>query len=1549
MVTPADSNGRLFHDLAPWRASWDLFSVDPVSLSGNSFVFETNGGPFSAPLGGNGQIAGDSWQVARGASGWQISRHITPTGEEMVFPNVGGISADHTYSFVFAGRRLRGLEDNGSLAVGGEADYLGDPTGHFELTGLGTLGEERLAQGRYISPGGQHVIFSTGRSPGGSGWCDEYEEAICPVAKLEPNAPPAGTGAIYDRAADGPTHVVSLLPGNTTPGAGQEAFYQGVSADGSSVAFKVGPPTGSPEALLAYPFYIRVNNGAPGEKTLPLDSGATTFGGISVDGRYLYYLTGVNAAEKFTGDIHRFDTETGADKVVNASGDAEIVNVSADGTHLYFISPSQLDESEGTAGEPNLYVWSGGSPKFVETVDKADTEGTVALTNWASEVVRPKEQGDSGPGRDPSRTTPDGSVIVFESQAQLTPYDNASHTEIYRYDDSDEGTVCVSCNPSQEPATKDARLQSSDPTELQPSTLIHNLSADGNRAFFETPESLVPEDQNAVRDVYEWQQTLEGGEPALISSGSTAEYAVVPGAFVAPPPNLLMGASTDGRDVFFATVDPLLPGAPVGGAPMIYDARIDGGFPAPPLSPVPCLDEGCRPPSTPSPPLGNAASAGIESSGNVAPRKRKYRHRCRHRGRKARHCTKPKRRGWVGASANSLSNGEIASQSPTSTEAPVIAASDSRTKADTSPQVSAPVLSLAEPGFGIESVAADLSTEQAGNHPDFTTALTFKPFSALGGPRREDLGGPRMRDLVVDLPPGLYGNPSLVPRCQTGDFLGGECPIDSQVGVSRILLVNRENFSTFPLFNLAPVHPEAEVARFGLMVTKYPTFIDVSVDTAGDYGVTAAARNINAVEAVEAVETTIWGDPADPAHDKERMTIFEGYTCGTPCKAPGEERPTEGLGPVAFMTNPSACQEGEVSFTVTSYQLPGQIFGKSAPLPPIGGCEGLPFEPSLEAHPTSRAAGAPTGLDAVMKLPQSSDPEVLSTATMREARVTLPKGMTIASGAADGLAACSEEQVHFHQELEAQCPDASKLGTAEVSSPALPEPLQGAVYQRSPAPGHLFRFWLVSDALGLHVKLPAEIQADPATGQLTTVFSDLPQVPVSEVALHIFGGDRAPLKNPDSCGTYQTAYSFAPHSNDPAVTGDAQMTIDEGCGDRGFAPRLDGGVTDPRAGHFSPFVLDLIRDDREQDLASFEATLPDGELAKLKGVPLCLDAEAASGGCPADSAIGSLIAAAGPGPAPLWIPQPGKPQPAVYLAGPYKGAPYSVVAVVPAQAGPFDLGNVVSRSALRLDPETARATVATDPLPQILEGVPISYRRLHVLVDRPKFMLNPTDCSEQTIASRVVSTQGTVATPSARFQLDDCKALKFKPKLSLKLRGGTERSDYPALTSVFRARSRDANLGRISVALPHSEFLAQEHIQTICTRVQFAAEKCPQRSVYGKVKAWTPLLDKPLKGPVYLRSSDHPLPDLVLSLRGAVDLTIPGRIDSKHGRIRVSFEAVPDAPVSKVVLQMKGGAKGLLTNSTDICLRRHRATVAMSAQNGRILSARPVLEARCRK
>jgi hypothetical protein len=1547
MVTPADSNGRRFKDISPFNGSYDMFPVEPFSSVGDSLVFETEGSPLPAPPGGNGKTNGDAWQVDRRSGGWQVVRHVTPSAAELPIPHPGAISADHHFNFVFAERIPQHTGSNGSLAAEGEAEYLGDPSGHFELTGVGSLGVERLAEGRYISAGGKHVIFSTGTHPEESGWCEEYNEPpkyICPVAKLEPDAPPTGTGAIYDREADGPTHVVSLLPGDVTPAAGQNAIYQGISADGSTVAFIIGNT-----------LYVRVNNGAADATTEQVSAGPAPFGGISGDGRYLFYLNGVSeadrAAEKFRGDIHRFNTVTEEDEAVNLSDDAEIVNISADGSHVYFISPSQLNGAEGTVGQPNLYVWTGGSVSFVATVDPADTTEVSSLTKWTSRAVAPSAAKRLGPGRDTSRTTPNGTVIIFESRAQLTPYDNAGHIEIYRYDDEGETLECVSCSPSGTPALADAHLENA--AALEPTTVIHNLSVDGSRVFFETREPLLETDTDNVNDVYEWEESEETGSAiALISSGDSTEYAHVSALAPNPTvfPNVLMGISPDGNDVFFTSLEPLAPGAPVGGAPEIYDARVNGGFPPPPSPPPPCLGEACRPPIFPPPVLTPAASEGLQGAGNVMPAKnKKHHHRhsgCRARAGRHRHCVRPpsRRTPYSAAVSRAVPGGGPDVLGPLKGRAPDIPAMVTRAVA---PVLSGTVSSGIEPDFGIESVSAELSTAQAARHPDINTKFVLTRSKTAEIATEEAL--------LVDLPPGFYGNPSLVPGCKTGDFLGGECPIDSQIGVSRIQTWTGTEAGAVPLFNLEPVHPQSEIARFGVMASKFPTFIDISVDTAGDYGVTVAIHGLNSAESVKFAETTVWGDPADPSHDKERMTIAEGSACGTPCKAPGGERSTEELGPIAFLTNPSACQEGEVGFSVTAYPFPGQVFSKSAALEPITECEGLPFEPSFEAHPTSHKAGAPTGLNTVLKLPQSTDPSVPSTATMREAKVTLPEGMAIAAGAADGLAACSEEQVHFHEELDAQCPDASKLGVAKITSPALAEPLEGALYQRSPEPGHLFRLWLVSDQLGLHIKLPGEIHADPDTGQLTATFSDLPPVPVEEIELDVWGGPRAPLKNPDSCGTYQTSFAFTPHSDDPPVSGQTAMTIDEGCGPAGFSPQLGGGATSPVAGAFSPLVLDLTREDGEQNLAGFDVILPPGELAKLAGVPLCNEAQAASGACPADSKIGSVIAAAGPGPNPLWLPQPGKSPTAVYLAGPYKGAPYSAVSVVPAQAGPFDLGNVVVRSALEVDPTTGVATVKTGPLPQFVEGVPVIYRRLHVLIDRPNFTLNPTNCSQLAITADATSTQGALAHPSARFEVDGCASLSYSPKLKLSFKGSTKRSGDPAVKAVLTQPANQANTSGATVVLPSSEFIDQAHINNPCTRVQFAANACPKGSILGTAKAISPLLDQPLEGPVYFRSNggERELPDIVVDLHGPIHITLVGFIDSvqKKGteisRVRTRFQNVPDAPVSKFSISFYGGKRGLIENHVNLCQGKHRATVVFKAQNGRVRSMRPVLQTRC--
>jgi hypothetical protein len=376
----------------------------------------------------------------------------------------------------------------------------------------------------------------------------------------------------------------------------------------------------------------------------------------------------------------------------------------------------------------------------------------------------------------------------------------------------------------------------------------------------------------------------------------------------------------------------------------------------------------------------------------------------------------------------------------------------------------------------------------------------------------------------------------------------------------------------------------------------------------------------------------------------------------------------------------------------------------------------------------------------------------------------------------------------------------------------------------------------------------------------------LPQAPLREVKLLLKSGFRAPLITPDHCGTYLTHYEFVPWSGGPPVLGATPMQVTEGCDTDGFAPKLQAGSAQSRAGSFSPFTFTIERDDSEQNIADLRVALPRGLTASFVGIARCEGAAAVTGECPPDSRVGKVVAAVGVGPQPLWIPQAGKRPTAVYLSGPYKGAPLSIVAVVPKQAGPFDFGDEVVRTAIRVDPATAEVTAVADPLPQFVEGIPLFYKAINVELDRPHFSLNPTSCApEQTIAT-LISIGGAVASASAPYAATDCAKLGFGPRLALTLRGGTKRGAHPAFSAVFRPRAKDANTKSIVVTLPHSAFLDQAHIRTVCTRVQFAAgagngAECPAGSIYGRVTAYTPILDEPLEGPVFLRSSSHDLPD----------------------------------------------------------------------------------------
>jgi hypothetical protein len=888
--------------------------------------------------------------------------------------------------------------------------------------------------------------------------------------------------------------------------------------------------------------------------------------------------------------------------------------------------------------------------------------------------------------------------------------------------------------------------------------------------------------------------------------------------------------------------------------------------------------------------------------------------------------------------------------------------------------------------FGVTDAHGE-PTLQAGGHPDqATTSFTF---ASQANPHGQILPVEQPHDLTVNLPAGMVGNPTVTPTCTGGQLVSITCPDDSAVGIVTLETPAVGFCSTcgqppltFPIFNLEP--PPGVPAEFGFnALTTTVVHLVAHVRSQPEYGISITARNIPQALAYTGFTTTFWGVPADSSHDPIRgscMSFFGGASTGIcPSDVP-VVRP--------LLTNPTACSAA-LTATLSADSWPAQgIFATasasnengSGEAVGIGGCDQPEFAPEIEAHPTTNVADSPSGLDVKVHVPQNEDPEGTATAQLKNATLSFPAGMTINPASAAGLDACSPGQVglttpvgqsdaHFN-EVPVSCPTASKLGTVELDTPLLATPLHGAVYlatqNENPFNSLLALYIVVEDPLtGVIIKLAGHPVADPQTGQLTVSFDQDPQLPFEDLKVELFPGSRGALRTPMTCGKFTTTSDLTPWTSPEGEDKDPSsgFTIAQGAGSAAClnseaeapnTPTFSAGTTDPTAGAFSPFVLKLSRNDGTQPLKAIDATLPKGLLGRLAGIPYCPDsalaaaagksgkAEQASPSCPAASQVGTVAVGAGAGSTPLYV--GGK----AYLAGPYKGAPLSLAIVTPAVAGPFDLGDVVVRTALQVDPETTQIHAVSDPIPTILQGIPLDVRSIALTMDRPDFTLNPTSCQPTTVGGGATSIFNQTAALSSPFQVGGCGALGFKPKLTLDLEGGTKRSDYPALTATLKARKGDANIARAVVGLPHSEFLAQNHIRTVCTRVQFAANACPKGSVYGMARATSPLLDKPLSGPVYLRSSSNPLPDLVADLNGQIRVDLVGRIDSFKGGIRNSFEVVPDAPVSKFVLEMQGGGKGLLENSRNLCKSTDKATVELDGQNGKIDDFNPVVTNDCK-
>lgn len=871
------------------------------------------------------------------------------------------------------------------------------------------------------------------------------------------------------------------------------------------------------------------------------------------------------------------------------------------------------------------------------------------------------------------------------------------------------------------------------------------------------------------------------------------------------------------------------------------------------------------------------------------------------------------------------------------------------------------------------------------------------------------------KNVIVDLPPGFIGNPNPVPTCPDALFAkvdqfdpASACPASTAIGVAEIAAsfepaktveelyeTNKDTgLSPMPVYNLDP--PPGVASKFGFIVIKVPVTVEVKVNPNPPYNVIAEVTNISNLVQAFGSKLTLWGNPADESHDDER---------GVCARTVAPDLCPSGLAEVIpFLTLPANCKPMITTFKGDSWVHPGAFTAPesraavNAETPPGPGtptaCEELDFEPEIKAEPTTASAASASGLDFDLHMDNEGllEPEGRSEATIEKAAVTMPKGVTANTSVSLGLQACSpgDLQKETLQGFPGEgCPQASKIGEVEVETPILEGKLiKGQVYVATPFDNpfdSLLAAYVVirEPELGVFLKLPGKIETDPQTGQLVTKFgepgAELPQLPFSDFRFNLRGGPRAPLAMPRTCGTYEVKAELTPSSGQPAITKTSSFEVTSGPGgspcppaNPPLDPGFEAGSDNNKASAFSPFYMRLTRDDLDPDITRLGATLPQGVVAKIAGLGRCGDAEIAaakaktgkaelaSPSCPQSSEVGRLLAGTGYGDALNYV--PGK----LYLAGPYNGNPLSILAVVPAVSGPFDLGTVVTRVALDLDRSTAQAKIdpaASDPIPQILQGVPVGIRDLRIYVDRPGFTTTPTGCDVRAVTANVFGSVlatdlQSSASLSQRYQAADCANLSFKPKLRLRLKGGTKRTAHPALSATLTfpypsgPGGPGANVKRAVVTLPPSEFLDQAHISNPCTRVQYAVDACPAKAKLGVAKAFTPLLDNPLQGAIWFRSNggERELPDVVADLRGEgfkVDLV--GFIDQKRGGIRTTFATVPDVPVTKFTFNLFGGKRGLLVNSENLCRKPRKANYVFLAQNGKRLVTSPAVKTSCGK
>jgi hypothetical protein len=914
-------------------------------------------------------------------------------------------------------------------------------------------------------------------------------------------------------------------------------------------------------------------------------------------------------------------------------------------------------------------------------------------------------------------------------------------------------------------------------------------------------------------------------------------------------------------------------------------------------------------------------------------------------------------------------------------------------------------VSSAPVGFGVERFEQVPYNEdgsidtQAGSHPfQYTTTLGlnlgYKQEAKNRPPLPYLIAAPK--DFNFQLPPGLVGDPTIMPQCKLEQFQTGaegpsHCPSGTAVGVASVWLVFFDTEYQYPqpielvepVYNLVP--SPGEPARFGFVVAtglgaSVPVFLDTSVRTGGDYGVTVTIHNVPQVLSNLGAQLSLWGVPADPRHNAERgrcLTTEEEE--GTQCTSNGETGPQ-----AAFLTLPPSCTGLSNPLTGTmqadSWAQPNVKVGAEYALhdsvgSPLGldGCNRLGFEPSIKVFPDGRAASTPTGLtvDVHQSQQRALNPNGLSAADVKNITVALPAGVVLNPAAADGLQACSESQVgylpgessagnlHFTPERgEPFCPDASKVGTVTIHTPLLSNPLTGSVYlasQNANPFGSLIAMYIVAQdpVSGVLVKLPGEVSLNGATGQITATFENSPQLPFEDAELHFFGGDRAPLATPAHCGAYTTTASFAPWSETPTVPGTSEFDITSGANGGAcpgpslpFGPSFAAGMTNINAGAFSPLVTTIGREDGQQNINQVTLHMPAGVSGVLTGVPLCPEAQANAGTCSQASLIGHTTVSVGLGGDPYSV-VGGEVFLTEKVAGSPADAPFGLSIVNPAVAGPFNLGKVVVRATIAVDPHTAQLTVTTGEIPHILDGIPLQIKHINVTIDRNSFTFNPTDCNPQSVTGSVGSVEGASSSVSVPFQVTNCAALKFAPKFAVSAGGKTTKAGGASLhvKLTYPTGTGYANVKAAKVDLPKQLPSRLTTLQKACVAKVFEANPagCPKESIVGTAKAETPILPVPLEGPAYFVShGGEAFPSLIVVLQGygvTVDL-VGTTFISKAGITSSTFKTVPDVPVGSFELTLPTGKYSALAANLPVkakgsfCATKLAMPTAFVAQNG---------------